>query len=156
MGPKLFNCCRLEQVGTKYGKMLKRIQVLQDGMVSAKEARNLKIEGQRRRITRKEYKWLLIKFEIEVFMAQKGLWNLARENILQDRREGDVIREYEAMHEDNLPSSRLREDGKNKEEIVGEVGKETEEETGKKRKREEERRERDGDRQKKVYQICFD
>ena len=31
-GPKLMNCCKLEQVGTKeYGKMLKRIQVLEDG-----------------------------------------------------------------------------------------------------------------------------
>ena len=40
-------------------------------------------------------------------MAQKGLWNLAREKMLQDsgalrKEEGDVIREYKAMHEDNL------------------------------------------------------
>ena len=32
MGPKLMNCCKPEQMGTKeYGKMLKRIQVLKDG-----------------------------------------------------------------------------------------------------------------------------
>ena len=32
MGPKLLNCCRPEQVGTKeHGKMLKRIQILEDG-----------------------------------------------------------------------------------------------------------------------------
>ena len=42
---------------------------------------------------------LLGKFEMEGFMAQKGLWNLARENMLQDRgalpeEEGDVIREF--------------------------------------------------------------
>ena len=31
MGPKLVNCCRLEQMGTKeYGNMLKRIQTLED------------------------------------------------------------------------------------------------------------------------------
>ena len=31
MGPKLINCCKPEQVGTEeYGKMLKRIQVLED------------------------------------------------------------------------------------------------------------------------------
>ena len=34
MGPKLFHCSKLEQVGTKeYGKMLKRILILKDGRV---------------------------------------------------------------------------------------------------------------------------
>ena len=34
MGPKKMNCCKPEQVDTKeYGKMLKRIQVLEDGRV---------------------------------------------------------------------------------------------------------------------------
>ena len=68
-------------------------------------------------------------FEMEGFMAQKGLWNLSRENVLQDRgalleEEGDVIGEYKAMHEEKFLSSWLREDGKNKEEIIREVGKE--------------------------------
>ena len=41
MGPNLMNCCKPEQVGTKeYGKMLKRIQVLEDGRILAREARN--------------------------------------------------------------------------------------------------------------------
>ena len=41
MGPKLMNCCEPEQVGTKeYGKMSKRIKVLEGGRVLAKEARN--------------------------------------------------------------------------------------------------------------------
>ena len=70
MAPKLRNCCKLEQVG---------IQVLQDGRVLAKEATNWKIEGQKRRISREEYQRLLNKFEMEVFMAQKGLWKLGRE-----------------------------------------------------------------------------
>ena len=40
MGPKLMDCCRLEPMGTQqYGKMLKRIQVLEGGGVPAKEAR---------------------------------------------------------------------------------------------------------------------
>ena len=47
MGPKLMNCCKPEQVGTKeYGNMLKRVQVLEDGRVLAKEARSWRIEGQ--------------------------------------------------------------------------------------------------------------
>ena len=45
MGPKLVNCCRPEQVGTqKYGRMLKRIQVLEVGRVPANDG----IEGQKR------------------------------------------------------------------------------------------------------------
>ena len=48
-------------------------------------------------------------------MAQKGLWNLAREKRLHDRgalprEECDVIREYHSMHEENFLSSWLRED----------------------------------------------
>ena len=42
MGPKLMNCCRAERIGTKQnGKMLKRIQALEDGRVPAKEAKKL-------------------------------------------------------------------------------------------------------------------
>ena len=44
----------------------------------AQKARNWKIERQKKRITRKEYKRLLNEFEMGGFMAQKGLWNLAR------------------------------------------------------------------------------
>ena len=48
IGPKLRNCCKLEQVGIKeYGKMINRIQILEDGRVPAKEAVNWKIEGQK-------------------------------------------------------------------------------------------------------------
>ena len=78
-GPKLMICCMSEQVGTKeHGKTLKRIKTLEDGRVPAKEATNWEIEGPKRRITRKEYQRLLNKFEMEVFMAQTGLWNLAK------------------------------------------------------------------------------
>ena len=60
MGPKLMHCCKPVQVGTKeYGKMFERIQVLEDGGVSAKEARSWRIEGQKRRITRKKCQRLL-------------------------------------------------------------------------------------------------
>ena len=54
---------------------------------------------------------------------QKGFWNLASEKRLQDRgalprEEGDVIRECNAMHEENFLTSWPREDlvgGKKKE-----------------------------------------
>ena len=65
VGPQLRNCRKREQMGTKeYGKMLKRTQVLEDGRVPAKEARSWRIEGQKRRITRKEYQRLVNKFEM--------------------------------------------------------------------------------------------
>ena len=114
--------------------MLKRIQVLEDGR-AAKEARSWRIEGQKRRITRKECQRLLNKFEMEGPMAQNGLWNLVGEKVLRRRgalpkEEGDVIREYKAMHEANFLSSSLREDGKENEGIILEMGKENKEERG--------------------------
>ena len=51
----------------------------------------------------------------EAFMAQKGLWNVAREKMLEDRgalpkEDGDLLRKYKAMHEDNFLSGWLRKD----------------------------------------------
>ena len=64
--------------------------------------------------------------------------------MLQDREplpqeEGDVTREYKAMHEENFLSSWLREDGNEKEERIMKIGKKTKEEIGEKRRREEEK-----------------
>ena len=73
MGPKLPG-----QVGTKeFGKMLKRIQTLEEGRALAKEAKNWRIEGKKKRLTRKEYQRLVNKFEMEGLMAEKSLWDLA-------------------------------------------------------------------------------
>ena len=76
------------------------------------------------------------------FVAQKGLWNPARERtMLQDRgalleEEGDVVREYKAMHADNFLSTWLREDVERKEERRSNVNKETREEVSRTGKRE--------------------
>ena len=48
-------------------------------------------------------------------MAQRGLWNIAKKVILEDRgafpkNEGESIREYEDVHEDHVLSGWLRED----------------------------------------------
>ena len=78
MGPKLMNCCRPKPMGTKeFGKMVKRIQTLKIGRVPAKEAGNWRIDEEKKRITRKEYRRLLNNFEMEGLMAQKkacGTW----------------------------------------------------------------------------------
>ena len=56
---------------------------------------------------------------MEGLMAQKGFWNLERNTALQYRgalpqEEGDIIREYLAMHEENFMSGWLREDEEGK------------------------------------------
>ena len=80
VGLELMNRCKLEKVSTKEnGKMLKRIQIFENGRIPAMEARNWKIEGQKRRITRREYRRLWSEFEMGGFMAQEGLWNVAKE-----------------------------------------------------------------------------
>ena len=49
--------------------------------------------------------------QMKGFMEQRGLWNLAKGKILRERgEEGDAVREYKAMHEENFWSSWLRED----------------------------------------------
>ena len=55
MGPKLLNYCRPDQVDTKeHDKMLKRIQILEDGRVPVKETKDWNVQGKKRRITRKD------------------------------------------------------------------------------------------------------
>ena len=63
--------------------------------------------------------------------------------MLQDRgelpkEEGDVTGEYKATHEENFLSSWLREERKDREERIMEIGKETKEEMGKKERGENE------------------
>ena len=74
-------------------------------------------------------------------------WNLARNKALQDRgaplgEEGDTIREYKAMDEENFLSSWLRM-GKVRQKKRNEVDKEVGEDVGKKGKRESGRKEKD-------------
>ena len=99
MGPKLTNCCKPEQVGTQKIWQNDEENSNSGRRQSPKEAKNWRIEGQKRRITRKDYQRLVNKFEMEGFMAQKGLWNFAKGKILRERgelpkAEGDAVREY--------------------------------------------------------------
>ena len=82
----------------EFGKMVKIIQFLEEGRVPAKEAKNWRIEGEKKRITRKGCGRLLNNFETEGLMAHKDLWNLAKEKLMKERgelpnEEGDVVRE---------------------------------------------------------------
>ena len=87
MGPKMVNCCRPEQLGTKeFGKTMKRVQTLEEGRVPVKEAKKWRMEEEKRRITREEYKRLLNNFEIEGLMVQKGLWNFGNRKNNEEKR----------------------------------------------------------------------
>ena len=100
------NCCKPEEGGTQdNGKMLKRSSDSRRWQGPCQ--RGKKLEDWR---TKEEDSW-----------HRKGVWHLAREKMLQDRgalpkEEGDIFREHKAMHEENFPSSWLREDVEDKEE----------------------------------------
>ena len=112
---KLINRFKSEYMDTKeYGTMLKRILILEEERVPAKNARGWTIEGQKKtRVTRKECKRLREEFEVGGFVAQKGSWNITKKRMLEDggalpKEDGDLPREYQAMHEENFLSSWLR------------------------------------------------
>ena len=132
MGPMLINCCRPEQMVTKeFGNMVKIIQILRE----------------KKRSTRKEYRRLLNNFDTEGLMAQKGLWKLPNE-------EGDAVREYRAVHEENFWSSWLREEEGSKEERTAQAEKK-EEQRGEKRQREEEKEENETETVKRRCGVLF-
>ena len=66
-------------------------------------------------------------------MARQGLWNIAKKRMLEDRgalpkEEGDFIRKYKVMHEENFLSCWLRDDIEGKAEEVEERDRKDEEE----------------------------
>ena len=51
MGPKLIICCMPEPMGTKeFGNIVKRIQILEEGRVPAKEAKYWTIDGEKKEL----------------------------------------------------------------------------------------------------------
>ena len=127
-------------------------------LVRATETKNWRIDGEKKRITRKEYQRLLNNFEMEGLMARKGLWNLEKEKIMRDRgelpnEEGDAVREYKAMHEENFWSSWLREDERGKERRMAKAEM-NEVEKGEKRKGEEEKEENETGTVKRKCEGC--
>ena len=89
-------------------------------------------------------------------MAQKGLWNSAKEKDMKERgelpsEEGDVVKESKAMHEEDFRSSWLREDERGREERMANAERKEKEKKRNKRKRVEEKEEyENGDGQKKM------
>ena len=131
-----------ESMGTKeFGNRVKRIQILEDGRVPAKEAKNWIIEGEKKGITRKEYKRLLNNFERHMELGKRKM----KERGELPNVEGDVVRGKKAMHEEDFGSNWQREDerggrGDEKQTLSGKKKKTVKEEN-----RRGERRERHGD-----------
>ena len=125
-------------------------------MVPATEARNWRIEGQKRRIREKEYQRLLNKFEMEGFGAQEGLWHFAKENVLRRKEERCQRRRVTQSENTRLCMKKISrvagyEMMEERKEKIVKVNKENEEERGEQEeKRRRERRERNGDCEKKM------
>ena len=85
------NHCRPEKIDTKeHWKMLKRILVLKEGRMPDRNARGLRVEGEKKR-EELPSKRLREEFEVGSFMSQEGLWSIAKHRMLEDR---GWIREY--------------------------------------------------------------
>ena len=91
--------------------MIKRIQTPEDGRAPARGSTNWRIEGQKNRITRKEYQRLVNKFEMKVFEARKGFWNFAKERMLKERGIGEKRKTEEKKDENQLERVKRRRDG---------------------------------------------
>ena len=106
-GSLVTNGAKLSRAGTKL-RHCERLACWTPGKPKPKNrlmsGKTWKIERKNGELLEREYRRLMNDFEMGGFMAQKGLWNLVREKMLQDRgalpkEEGDVVREYKAMHE---------------------------------------------------------
>ena len=147
MGPKLMNCCKPET--EEHQRIWQNAEENSNsGRRQSPSQGGKKLEDRRTKEKnhKKGYQMLVEKFEMEGFMAQKGVWNLDREKVLRERgelpkEEGDAVREYKAMHEENFMSSWFGEEVREKEEIMVKVSDEKEEERSEKREREGEKEE---------------
>ena len=88
-------------------------------------------------------------------MAQNELWNVAREKMLEERdalpeEDGNQLREYKALHEENFISSWLRENVEGGEAEMQEWRKEAGEDANEHAKRKVEGEERENGDQEKV------
>ena len=91
------NGTKIDELLQAGASRLKRVGTKETAGSLPEEARNCKIEGQKRRVTRKEYRRSWNEFETGGFTAQKDLWNLTRKKMLRDRdalpkEEGDIGR----------------------------------------------------------------
>ena len=104
LGPKLMNHCRPEKTDTKeHGKMLKILLKLEEGRVPHGNAKGWKVEGDRRRVTRRECKRLGEEFGVGGFVAQKDCGTLPRGECWKTE---ERYPEREAKSDNTMPCTR--------------------------------------------------
>ena len=80
MGPKLMNCCKPEEMGTKrFGRMLKRIQTLEEGRVPAKETKSWRIEVKGRELRERSIRGFWPRLKWKVWWHKKRIVELGTE-----------------------------------------------------------------------------
>ena len=121
-GPQSMHRCKPEKMEQKdIERCWTRISTLEEGWVLAPNMRGWKVEGRKRRVAREGCKRLPEEFGVGGFLAQTGLWNIAKKRMLEGRgalpkADGDLLCEHQATHKENFLSRWLREDVKGKEE----------------------------------------
>ena len=70
----------------EYGALLKLILIFEEERVFARSAREWNIEGRRRRVIWKDYTRLREEFVVGGLMTQRGLCNIAKKRMLEERR----------------------------------------------------------------------
>ena len=85
-GPKYLNRCRAEKKDTnEYRQMVKIILKVEEGREPCKNAKGWKVEGEKRGVTKtEECRMLREEFEVGVFNLQNGVWNFAKQKMLED------------------------------------------------------------------------
>ena len=90
MGPKLMNCCKPEQMGTKErGNIIQNSRRRQCASQGCKRLEDRRIKE---KITRKEYERLVNKFEMERFNGSNRLVEVGRGENHDGKRRGDQCR----------------------------------------------------------------
>ena len=80
------NRCRSESNNDRGHKRIKkRIEVREEGRVPARKDKGWKIEGEKKQVTREEYKRLKEDFQDSSMMAQKRLWTHMDKKIREER-----------------------------------------------------------------------
>ena len=88
------------------------------------------------------------------------MWNFARKKIFRERgelpkEEGDAVREYKALHEENFLSSWLREDVRGREEKTAKVSEKNEGERVKRGKEKRRKNRTKTERVKRRWEVCL-
>ena len=104
-------------MGTKeFGNMLKRLHVVEESRIPAEEAREWKSKDKKDGLLEMSIEGCGMSLRSEVSWHKKRLWHIPKEKCWKTeepfppKEDGNQVREYWALHEENFLRSWLRED----------------------------------------------